>query len=106
MITLIWKIPFTNARKKRLRIRHRPDQPDGRGALFVRRGRYNGTPFNRQRFVYKCAWKLCSRFQRLDEFATRGFRMIGDWGDGTITTDQFIAAYSSSSEHTLVFQTR
>lgn len=29
--------------------------------------------------------------------------MIGDWGDGTITTDQFIAAYSSTSDTVLGF---
>lgn len=29
--------------------------------------------------------------------------MIGDWGDGTITTDQFIAAYHASSETVLGF---
>ena len=29
--------------------------------------------------------------------------MIGDWGDGTITTDQFIASYKSSSDTVLGF---
>lgn len=29
--------------------------------------------------------------------------MIGDWGDGTITTDQFIAAYESTSDTVLGF---